>query len=75
MKDRNPNPRRLVYVTGGSREGLDGVTSKAKPGCVIAIQKQDQYIPLKFIPIRQLAKNGPRDELRRDLETQSAAKT
>lgn len=37
---------------------------KAEPACVIAIQKQDQYIPLKFIPIRQLAKkkkkNGPR---------------
>lgn len=29
---------------------------KAEPACVIAIQKQDQYIPLKFIPIRQLAK-------------------
>lgn len=32
---------------------------KRKPGCVIAIQKQNQYIPLKFIPIRRLAKNIP----------------
>lgn len=31
-----------------------------KPGCVIAMQKRDQYFPLKFISIRQLAKNGPR---------------
>lgn len=50
-----------MCVTCITQEGLDGVTSKPKPGCLIAIQKQDQYVHLKFIPIRHLAKNSPRD--------------